>query len=58
MKNTRNPFSGEPMPEHPRHVSREHPVNAQIVDFQDMFGNQYDKLMEGFNLSGEPSDLD
>ena len=58
MKNTQNPFLGESMEPHARRISREHPVNAQIVDFQDMFGNQFDKLMEGFNLSGESSDMD
>lgn len=46
------------MEPHARRITREHPVNAQIVDFQDMFGNQFDKLMEGFNLSGESSDMD
>lgn len=58
MKHTRNTSSGEPLQPHMRHVTREHPVNAQIVDFQDMFGDQFEKLMEGFNLNGESSDMD
>ena len=46
------------MEPHARRISREHPVNAQIVDFQDIFGDQFERLMEGFNLNGESSDMD
>jgi len=56
MKNTHNSFPGEQP--HARHVTREHPVNARIVDFQDVFGNQFERLMEGFNLNEESADMD
>lgn len=58
MKNTQNPFSGESMPEHPRRITKSGQAHVRIEDFQSVFGNQYEKLMEGFNLNGESSDMD
>lgn len=58
MKNTHHPFSGEHLPEHPRRLTKGSEAHVRIEDFQTLFGDQFDRLMEGFNLNGESSDMD